>query len=198
MAFVRLLEPFPEPVRVLDVGGTVRFWRTHTPDIPKRLELTLLNLYAKDVSELEGARALSGDARRMSQFQDRSFDVCFSNSVIEHVGSLADQRAMASEVRRVATSYFVQTPNRYFPIEPHFLFPCWQFLPVAVRASMHRRFRLGWMPPQPDPRLARAEVEQIRLLDLGEYRGLFPDSEIHRERFGPFTKSLIAIRNTAP
>ena len=192
--FAKLLELFDEPVRVLDVGGTVRFWRTHKPSMPKRLDITLLNLYTRDPSELEGVRAVTGDARRMVQFADSDFDVCFSNSVIEHLGNLEDQRLMAAEIRRVATSYWVQTPNLYFPVEPHFLVPGWQFMPVALRSWLHRRIRLGWMHPQPDRALARADVEQIRLLDAREYRGLFPDGEIRRERVGPLTKSLIAVR----
>jgi hypothetical protein len=191
----RLLEPFTEPVRVLDVGGTAKFWLFNVPEIRKRTQITLLNLEQSDVSQLVDARSLVGDARRMPEFGERSFDVCFSNSVIEHVGSFEDQTAMAAEIRRVAATYFVQTPNRYFPIEPHFHFPCWQFLPLPIRASLHRRLDLGWMPRQPDARLARSEVAQIRLLDIREFQALFPDGEIRREKIGPLTKSLMAIRS---
>jgi hypothetical protein len=130
----------------------------------------------------------------MPEFDDLAFDVCVSNSVIEHVGTLFDQQAMACEIRRVARSYFVQTPYRHFPIEPHFLVPGWQYLPVAVRCAIFRRFELGWMGRQPDPFLARAEVEQIRLLDARDMRALFPDAVILLERVGFLTKSLVARR----
>lgn len=51
--------------------------------------------------------------------------------MIEHVPHEL-QPAFVSEVRRVATRYFVQTPNRYFPIEPHYQLPLFQFLPETT------------------------------------------------------------------
>ena len=193
--FHRLLEPFPEPVTLLDVGGTPGFWEMCLPELPKRVQFTLLNLTTVSTNRLPDAISVAGDARRMGDFADQSFQICFSNSVIEHVGTLADQRAMALEIERVARAYFVQTPNRYFPIEPHFLFPGWQFLPRIVRTVLHQTFSLGWMPRQPNPRLAQADVEQIQLLNLIDIKRLFPSAQIHREYFGPLTKSWIACRS---
>jgi 2-polyprenyl-3-methyl-5-hydroxy-6-metoxy-1,4-benzoquinol methylase len=79
----------------------------------------------------------------MRQFRDHQFDVVYSNSVIEHVGDLDDMRRMAQEIQRVGKRYFLQTPNRYFPIEPHFVFPFFQFLPRPVQISLVQKFRLG-------------------------------------------------------
>jgi hypothetical protein len=193
--FAQLLLPFPEPVRVLDIGGTPSFWLHNAPSLPKQCDFTLLNLDPASTEGLASARCVVGDARH-TDFADREFDVVFSNSVLEHVGTLFDQMAMAREVRRVSRAYFVQTPNRYFPLEPHFLFPLWQFLPAWFRAALHRRFKLGWMERQPDPLLARAGVEQVRLVNHTELHRLFPDAVIHRESLGPLTKSLIAIRSS--
>jgi len=196
--FVELLNAVPAPVRVLDVGGTVAFWRSTAADWLPRCQVTLVNLRPEDTGDLPGATAVAGDARHMPRFADRSFDLCFSNSVIEHVGTLYDQRAMAREIRRVAHGYFVQTPYRHFPLEPHFLVPFWQYLPAGVRAALFRRFRLGWMGRQPDPFLARAEVEQVRLLNRREMRVLFPDATLLAERVGPLVKSLVARKAPGP
>jgi 2-polyprenyl-3-methyl-5-hydroxy-6-metoxy-1,4-benzoquinol methylase len=131
---------------------------------------------------------IQGDATAMP-FGDGEFDVAFSNSVIEHVPK-AQQLAFADEVRRVARRYFIQTPNRYFPIEPHYQFPLFQFLPERVRRALNRRFTLGWQP--------KGVWEDITLLSAGDLRRLFPDAEIHRERVLGLTKSLIAVRAAAP
>jgi hypothetical protein len=127
----------------------------------------------------------------MSGIADRQYDVVFSNSTIEHVGTWDDQKRAAAEIRRVGKRYFVQTPNRYFPIEPHFLVPGFQFLPVWLRAGLLSRTRLGWMPRAPDYMSARAEVEQIRLLTRREMCVLFPGASLHIERFGLLAKSFV-------
>lgn len=189
--FRALLRPLPDPVRILDVGGTEGFWEQMGAAEDPSLEIVLLNI-AEEAPDAGNVEAIDGDARDLSRFDDDGFDVVFSNSVIEHLGTRADQERMAREVRRVGRRYFVQTPNRYFPVEPHFLFPGFQFLPVATRIALVRRFALGYHDALPDPEDARRAVEEIRLLGSRELRRLFPDAELYRERVLGLTKSLIA------
>jgi len=87
--------------------------------------ITLVNLEPENAS-LPNTTSIAGDARKI-EAEDSRVDVVFSNSVIEHVGANQDQMQMAQEVRRVGKRYFIQTPNKYFPLEPHFLFPLFQF-----------------------------------------------------------------------
>ena len=91
----------------------------------------------------------AGDATNLSELPDGSFDVVFSNSVIEHLETFERQAAMAAEVRRLAPIYWVQTPNFWFPVEPHFLTPAWHWLPMGLRVAMLRRRRWGWRGPCP-------------------------------------------------
>lgn len=118
-------------------------------------------------------------------FDDGSFDVAFSNSVIEHVPA-GEQQRFAAEVRRVAPRYFVQTPNKWFPIEPHYQLPLFQFLPVRARRFLTDHLQLGWQ--------AKGSAEKITLLSARDMRRLFPDAEIRRERLLGLTKSLMAVR----
>ena len=189
--FSALLAPLPRPVRVLDVGGTEGFWRQMGAAGDAALEITLLNV-APQGAEASNIESLTGDGRDLTRFDDGAFDVVFSNSVIEHLAEHGDQARMAAEVRRVGTRYFVQTPNRYFPIEPHFLVPGFQFLPVAVRIALVRRFALGYHDVLPDPNEARRAVTEIRLLGATELRRLFPDAQLYRERALGLTKSFVA------
>jgi hypothetical protein len=183
-----------ESVSVLDVGGTGEFWRHAPPELVGRCSITIANCASEAGVTGKDFNFVVADARDLSCFASRQFDLCLSNSVIEHVGTLYDQRSMASEIRRVGNGYFVQTPNRTFPIEPHFLVPLWPHWPIRVRAKVYQHFNLGWMGKQEDPFLARAEVEQIRLLDERTMGWLFPEAKIVRERFAGLTKSIIALR----
>jgi hypothetical protein len=154
--------------------------------------VTLLNIAHQPTS---GSRFLSaiGDARAMPEYGNGAFDVVFSNSVIEHVGDYESQRRMANEIQRIGKRYFVQTPNKRFPIEPHFLFPFFQYLPVSVRAWMVNRFDIGWYRRIRNKDAARAEVESIQLLTRNRFASLFPGAIIHEEKLALLTKSFVAI-----
>jgi 2-polyprenyl-3-methyl-5-hydroxy-6-metoxy-1,4-benzoquinol methylase len=122
------------------------------------------------------------------QYADGEFPVVYSNSVLEHVPKEL-QRAFADEIRRVGGRYFVQTPNRWFPIEPHYQTPFFHFLPVLVRKWLNRHVTLGWRE--------KGHWEDVNLLTARDLRRLFPDAEIHRERLWGLTKSLMAVRRQA-
>ncbi len=187
--FQSLLSRLERPVHILDVGGTESYWKTMGMN-DDQVFVTLLNLTHENVT-VSHTTSIVGDARYI-QMDDNSFDIVFSNSVIEHTGTFQDQLQMAKEVCRVGKRYFVQTPNRYFPLEPHFLFPFFQFLPLSVRARLLQNFDLGWFPKIPDMQKARQIVEGIRLLDKCEFASLFPSAALYEERVLGMTKSFIA------
>ena len=127
-------------------------------------------------------------------FEDGSFDVCFSNSTIEHVGSRSDQERFAAEVRRVGRGVYVQTPARSFPVEPHWYGLCIHWLPRRVQKRIARWVTLYGLVRKPGPEIVSHLVDEYRLLTFREMRRLFPDCEIRRERFAGLTKSFVAVR----
>lgn len=185
--FLSLINRLEKPVHILDIGGVQQFWRSVVGK--ESIRLTLLNLLQENVL-FPNTYSVTGDGRCMG-FLDKAFDVVFSNSVIEHVGMLADQEQMAHEIMRVGCRYFIQTPNRYFPLEPHYLFPLFQFLPQGVQIYLVRHFQLGWMPREREYHLAKIQVKSIRLLTKHELRQIFPDGVILEEKIFGFTKSFI-------
>jgi hypothetical protein len=190
--FLDLLKPMLDqdrPVRILDVGGTIGFWKA-LPGLygHERAEITVVNLDSDEFDEAN-LRIRSGNACKLD-YPDDSFDVVHSNSVIEHVGHWPEMTQMAAEVRRLAPSHFVQTPNIWFPVEPHFKLPLVHWLPEPARLALLAR--TGKAPK--DVARATLAVQRISLLSAGQMKYLFPDSDIWRERVMGLTKSLVAIR----
>lgn len=181
--------------RIADIGGTKYYWDIVDGFTASRpVEITLIN--PKETQASSGKfRYLDGDATDLAALDDMSFDFVHSNSVIEHVGDWPKMAAMAANVRRLAPCYYVQTPNFWFPYEPHFrcLFVHW--LPEQLRYRLVRRFALGFAGAQGSIDAAMRRVQSARLVDAGQMRALFPDAEIARERVLGLTKSLIAIRS---
>lgn len=166
--------------RIIDIGCGPGSFLT---GLGAEVQVTGVDLIPDPPAALQGSGRtyVQGDALALP-FKDGEFDIAFSNSVIEHLAPDTWQR-FASEVRRVARRYFVQTPNRHFPIEPHALLPLVQYLPPKPRAVA---WRLS---------ITRSPYEEITLLTADQLRELFPDASVLRERFGPLTKSLLAIRD---
>ncbi|MDZ8024389.1 MAG: class I SAM-dependent methyltransferase [Nostoc sp. DedQUE11] len=183
-------------VKILDVGGVPEFWQNSAflEQTSVNVEIYVVNInpfYEEHGTNNQKIKIITGDARNLKQFQDQEFDIVFSNSVIEHVGDYSAQRQMANEVMRVGQRYFVQTPNLYFPIEPHFIFPFFQFLPIQLRVELLTRFNLGWFKKIPDKQKAKIEVESIKLLSKKQFVNLFPDADYYEEKVLGLTKSLI-------
>ncbi len=187
-----------QPVcRILDLGGEKAYWMGledvwHT----RNLSITLVNVEERNDSEGR-YNYHAGDARDLKQYSNNSFDVVHSNSVIEHVGRWPDMRRMADEVRRLAPSYFVQTPNYWFPYEPHLRMPCIQWLPQPWQRRIVMARACGFYPKARTVMEANDILTDALLLDAASMQALFPDAQIERERVGPFTKSLIAVRRSS-
>lgn len=112
--------------RVLDIGGDFLNW-TLISILPS---LTITNIYSIEKRKNRIAWDIAGG--RYLPFKDGSFDIAYSNSVIEHLGNFKNQQTFARELMRVGVNYFVQTPNKRFPLELHLLtlfihwIPHWQ------------------------------------------------------------------------
>jgi len=180
---------------ILDIGGTPQFWSNWRAEFDwSRTRLTCLNLWFDSPGD-EWMRLVEGDARNLSTFGNCAFDVVFSNSVIQHVGNWHDMAAMAREVRRVGKSYFVQTPYFWFPIEPHTRTPLLHWLPESLAYRIVLARNTPFRRHSADVDGAMRLVQSARLVDSRQFKTLFPDAEIRRERLFGLTKSLIAVRN---
>jgi hypothetical protein len=185
--------------RILDIGGTTRYWEMLDPALRPQVHLTVLN----DQSELDLHRAetldiaveeVTGDGCAMPQYADGAFDLAHSNSVIEHVGSYSNMIRFAAETRRVGRAYYVQTPYLWFPIEPHYRVPFLHWLPDAMRMRLHSSMNLGYAR-RCDYLEAMRRADRVRIVDKALMRALFPDGELVRERYMLMTKSITSLRH---
>lgn len=185
-----LIQNLPRPLKILDVGGTQDYWSGMGLN-DDGIHITLLNLSHQKTTSANFTSVV-GDATNLKEFSDNSFDIVFSNSVIEHLFTKDNQKKMASEVCRVGKYHFIQTPNYYFPLEPHFLFPFFQFLPVGIRVFLIKNFNLGHVAKKPTWQKAKEQINEIQLLTKKEMKVLFSSSTIWEEKIAGLTKSLVA------
>jgi Methyltransferase domain len=191
--FDQVTEGGKKSIRILDIGGTESYWQNMGFQLNANSEIVLLNLYEATVTE-PGFTSIKGDACDLSSIADKSYDLVFSNSVIEHLYTKENQQAMANEVERVGKNYFIQTPNKYFPIEPHWVFPMFQFLPFKVKVFLTQHFNLGHMPKTNDSAKAIELVKEVRLISKREYLQLFKGANLFIEKFVGLNKSFIAYK----
>jgi Methyltransferase domain len=195
--FVTLMKPYARDT-LLDVGGYPGSWTSHPQHVQR---IDTLNVDEDSWSALGtrdyNIRTLIGDGCSLPMTA-QSYDIGYSNSVIEHVGSWERQQRFASEIRRVAKAVWVQTPAFECPIEPHYMTPFIHYLPHRVQKRILRWWSLwGWIE-RPDHEQIDSVVETTRLLRKSEMQQLFPDCEILTERMlWVFPKSYIAIRRKA-
>jgi hypothetical protein len=196
--FLGILEITPG-TRVLDLGGAPSIWA----HVPLPLDITLLNLPGTaSFGEFEILKdpalkhhtfhVVEGDACHVEQFGDRSFDLVFSNSVIEHVGPPKNQAEFAREVLRLGKSYWVQTPSKWFPIEAHSGMPLYWFYPEWMRAALMRSWR------KKVPSWWLDYIDTTRVLSRRRMAELFPNGHTLVEYFFGFPKSYVSYsRETA-
>lgn len=187
--------PEIEDMHVLDLGGTVEAWR-RAPVRPERV--TVLNLLEPGESDDPWLRAIKGDAcDPPPEVKTSKYDLVFSNSLIEHVGGHAKRLQLARVVQESAPRFWVQTPNRSFPIEPHFLVPFLQYLPLPLQAWLIQRWPLVHTRPQ-DYETAFRIVQWTELIGVRQLQSYFPLSQIITERVLGLPKSLIALDRGRP
>ena len=181
-------------IKLLDIGGRASVWNNmRLGDHMDFLDITIVNIEENRGLD-DQFKYVCADARELP-FDENSFDVVFSNSVIEHIEgndgvTLNEQKQMADEVLRVGNYFYIQTPNYWFPIEPHFIFPFFQFLSTTLKAFLLRNFNLGWYKKVDTQIDAVRIAKSIRLLSLKEMNSLFPKSSTYKESFLGFTKSI--------
>ena len=204
--FIDCLKPIQSD-KILDLGGGDGSHIQAICNWTENITVADASVADLDKAEKKGFSTVLLDGVRSLPFSEKSFDIVFCNSVIEHVTgdkervrTWADGRAFekqaetlqehfASEIDRVAKAYFVQTPYRHFPIESHTWTPIvLESFPRSIRLRVHRFLR--------DSRWWPRSVTNVdwRLLTIRDMKRMFPAADIVTERSFGLVKSLIAVK----
>lgn len=188
--FVRLLKPTPA-MRILNVGASgpnFAFAEQFESLYENREQVTGGGISLSEVQDYRrgfpGVKTLVFDGCALP-FRDKSFDVVYSNAVIEHLPDHCAQQRFAAEIVRVGRGWFVTTPNLWYPIEPHYHLPLVQFLPQSWQRGLVRGF-------------GRTPYDNLNLLTKRRLQGLFPDGDVIGCRVTFYPETLIAYRPPWP
>jgi SAM-dependent methyltransferase len=181
-------------LRVLDVGVTDKeftpsdnYLEKHYP-YPNMITALAVEEPQRFREKYPAVKALAYDGKRIP-FADGSFDVCWSNAVIEHVGDRPQQLAFLKELIRSSKSVFFTTPNRYFPVETHTRTPVLHWLPKRVFDAYLRLVGKEW-----------AAGDYMHLLGWSDIRDLLrtvgvKNWFVHRNKLLGFTLDFVVVIN---
>jgi len=187
--------PCDSDTTVIDIGVTPdrsladsNFFETLYP-YPHRITATSI----EDASHLEsvypGLSFVQTDGHTLP-FPDGAFDVAFSSAVLEHVGETQHQKRFISELRRVSRSFFLTTPNRWFPVEVHTFLPLVHWLPRSTHRTLLKAIGLEFW----------SKVENLHLLSKEDLIELFEspdDVRVEQHRILGWTSNLMAWGTTS-
>jgi SAM-dependent methyltransferase len=181
-----------ERMRILDVGfsedeysSTDNFVEKHYP-YPEMLTAMGIDVPVGFRNRYPKVTAVRYDGG-VFPFEDKAFDVCWSNAVIEHVGDRNEQILFLKEIKRISRRGYITTPNKYFPIETHTRIPVLHYLPKKVFDKFLALIRKGW-----------AAGDYMHLLSLSDLESLLASADIlnyniFKNSFAGFTLDFAVI-----
>ncbi len=184
--FLELLRPTPQ-MRILNVGAS----GIHV-GLPEQLEsfyeyrsqITGGGISFADVEDYRnsfpGVQAIVFDGCALP-FIDQSFDIVYSNAVLEHLPGTKSVERFAAEVQRVGKGWFITTPNFWYPVDPHYHLPFVQLLPETLLRLLVRT-------------LGKTPYDHLHLLTKKQLQKLFSAGEVVSPRITFYPETLIAYR----
>lgn len=200
--FLYFIQKLPRPVRIIDLGGSAEMWARWGVTEADRLLITLVNNHHIDKSHL-GERLPGNfvsvcqmDVLKLCKGDLTSYDVVFSNSMLEHLSSVEEQARLAASIIDCGKPYFVQVPNKDCIVDPHFphlLAPFFAAWPKPLQVRMLTLHHLGSGNRSVSLVDAMRRLHYYTPLNRHSLRQLFPGATIAKERTFGLPLSLVAL-----
>jgi hypothetical protein len=94
-------------------------------------------------------------------FSNGEFDISCANAVLEHVGSVDNQRLFIQELARVSKRVFLTVPHRYFPVEHHTAIPLLHFTDPTFRLACRITGKTSWADQKNLILMTRKRLDQV-------------------------------------
>lgn len=194
--FNKIMKPTRE-IKVLDAGAEINPVDKHTIHFidyyPWKSNVSAINISPEHISLIKRyypeVDARVGDACALP-WEDKYFDIVYSNAVIEHLGSFERQKQLASEIMRVGKRWFVATPNRWYPFEFHMRLPFVTWLPRNVHTWFGQIISYNHVKKK---YMAGIRRDDLRLMTGRELKQCFPTGQIIKLRITLIAETLIAV-----
>ena len=108
-----------------------------------------------------------------TDFKDMSFDIVHSNATLEHVGSYNNQIAFVKEASRISKNHvFIQTPNRFYPIDFHTNLPLVHWLPKKIHRKILKFIGLNFYSTEENLNLLSESnlIDICKKLDIKKFK----------------------------
>lgn len=183
--------------RILDVGAEISPNSEYNVQFigcyPWKNNVSAINLSSEHISLIKQyypeVDVQVGDACNLP-WEDKHFDIVYSNAVIEHLGTFERQKKMATEIMRVGKSWFVTTPNRWYPFEFHLRLPFVTWLPRNGYIRFGQVISYNHMKKK---YMAGIRRDDLRLMTAKDLKHCFPTSRIIKQRVTFMAETLICV-----
>jgi hypothetical protein len=202
--FARFIDHLPDPLTILDLGGTYRFWLSWYDALGRDIRVTALNNHHIDKTAIRHGSddpdwydEIDMDVRDLSGSDIDEHGLIFSNSFLEHLEDFETQRNVAEKIERSNKPYFLQVPNKYSIVDPHFPFPIVPYFasyPRGVQARLLTYSALGSGNKEPNMTTALERLRYYNPLSDRDLSILFPSATHEPEKTLGFVRSLLVMR----
>lgn len=177
--------------KILDIGSTSDTGKSSNAFLyffPKNKIISVSDQLITDETKLKfpNVEFVLGDGLSLD-FSENSFDIVFSNAVLEHVGKYENVEKFILESYRVSRREVILiTPNRWFPLETHTKILFLHWLPKQVFRNLLRFLGMNFFSKEENLNLLTSRDLKKILLNIG-----IKDYEIQNLRFLGFPSNIV-------